>query len=61
VAVAGGLDRVLRMADLVKANRAWGLDLWGLVSDGTWSGEGQNLPAPVLGSDDELPGICTVT
>jgi len=57
VAVAGGLDRVLRMADLVKANRAWGLDLVGLVSDGTWSGEGQNLPAPVLGSDDELPGI----
>jgi exopolysaccharide biosynthesis polyprenyl glycosylphosphotransferase len=57
VAVAGSLDRVLRMADLVKANRAWGLDLVGLVSDGSWTGEGQNLPAPVLGLDDELPEI----
>jgi exopolysaccharide biosynthesis polyprenyl glycosylphosphotransferase len=57
VVVVGSLDRVLRMAGLVAANHEWGLDLVGLISDGTWTGEGEALPAPFFGPDDELPGI----
>ena len=55
VLVAGGHDEVLAAAAQVDAHRGWGLEIVGLVSDGTWTTNGGSYP--VLGGYESIPSI----
>jgi exopolysaccharide biosynthesis polyprenyl glycosylphosphotransferase len=57
VVIAGSLAEVRRVAELVAGHREWGLRVGGFVTDGTWAVDAPGLPAPVLGSEDDLPAI----
>lgn len=55
VLVAGGHDEVLAAAAQVDAHRDWGLEIVGLVSDGTWTTNGGSYA--VLGGYESIPSI----
>jgi exopolysaccharide biosynthesis polyprenyl glycosylphosphotransferase len=56
VLVAGGQKEVLRAAASVDAHRDWGLEVIGVVSDGTWSAN-DATPYPFLGGYDDIPRL----
>ncbi len=56
VLVAGGQREVLRAAANVNAHRDWGLEVVGVVSDGTW-GAKDAAPYPFLGVYDDIPRL----
>ena len=56
VLVAGNRDDVLRTALKVAAHRDWGLEVVGLLSDGTWTDAGPS-PHRVLGSLEDAPAL----
>lgn len=58
VLVAGGLDEVQRAAAKVEAHRDWGLELVGVVSDGTW-GPGELSGYRHLGTYSDIPALTT--
>ncbi len=56
VLVAGGLDEVTRTAATVDVHRDWGLEVVGLVSDGSW----RDAPAshhPVVGTFEDISAL----
>ena len=55
VLIAGGHDEVLAAVAQVVAHRGWGLEIVGLVSDGTWTTNGGSYP--VLGGYESIPSI----
>jgi exopolysaccharide biosynthesis polyprenyl glycosylphosphotransferase len=58
VLVAGGRDEVLKAAADVEAHRDWGLEIVGVVSDGTWSAA-ESGPYRFLGSYDRIQALAT--
>jgi exopolysaccharide biosynthesis polyprenyl glycosylphosphotransferase len=56
VLVAGGLDEVRDAAASVEAHRDWGLELVGVVSDGTWDHE-SSAPYRYLGDYQDIPRL----
>jgi exopolysaccharide biosynthesis polyprenyl glycosylphosphotransferase len=56
VLVAGGRDEALEAAARVDAHRDWGLEIVGIVSDGTWSAEAAG-PHSWLGTYDDIPRL----
>lgn len=56
VLIAGGRAEVLRAAASVHAHRDWGLEIVGLVSDGTWTMH-ERHGYPVLGTYDDIPRL----
>ena len=55
VLIAGGHGEVLAAAAQVDAHRGWGLEIVGLVSDGTWTTHGGSYA--VLGGYESIPAI----
>lgn len=56
VLVAGGREEAIRAAANVDAHRDWGLEVVGLISDGTWDDAGRS-PHPLLGTYDDIPRV----
>ena len=56
VLVAGGLNEATQTAAAVDAHRDWGLEVVGLVSDGTWR-EADRSPHPVMGTFEDIPNL----
>jgi exopolysaccharide biosynthesis polyprenyl glycosylphosphotransferase len=56
VLVAGGYREVLRAAASVDAHRDWGLEVIGVIGDGTWTADA-TLPYPFLGVYDDIPRL----
>jgi exopolysaccharide biosynthesis polyprenyl glycosylphosphotransferase len=56
VLVAGGAEEVQRTAATVDAHRDWGIEVVGLVSDGTWTQADVRSPL-VLGTFADLPRL----
>jgi exopolysaccharide biosynthesis polyprenyl glycosylphosphotransferase len=56
VLIAGGREEVLEAAARVEAHRDWGLDIVGLVTDGSWRDPG-DLPYPVRGPYHFIPRL----
>jgi exopolysaccharide biosynthesis polyprenyl glycosylphosphotransferase len=60
VLVAGGRAEVLKAAASVDAHRDWGLELVGVVGDGTWSAADAE-PYRYLGDYDRIPALASDT
>jgi exopolysaccharide biosynthesis polyprenyl glycosylphosphotransferase len=56
VLVAGNRDEALRTAAKVAVHRDWGLEVVGILSDGTWTDAG-NSPHRVIGSLEDAPAL----
>src|SRR5262249_36588679 len=56
VLVAGGQKEVMRAAASVDAHRDWGLEVVGVVSDGTWTAEAAS-PYAFLGRYEDIPRL----
>jgi exopolysaccharide biosynthesis polyprenyl glycosylphosphotransferase len=54
--IAGSRDEVMRTAHTVNAHRDWGLQVAGLVTDGTWGAFGDE-PWPVVGAFHDVPAL----
>jgi len=56
VLVAGGRAEVMRAAASVDAHRDWGLEVIGVIGDGTWNAEA-GLPYRFLGRYEDIPRL----
>jgi exopolysaccharide biosynthesis polyprenyl glycosylphosphotransferase len=56
VLVAGGRAEVMRAAASVDAHRDWGLEVIGVIGDGTWTADA-NLPYALLGRYEDIPRL----
>src|SRR6266542_4568296 len=56
VLVAGGRKEVLRAAASVDAHRDWGLEVIGVIGDGTWTADAA-LPYAFLGVYEDIPKL----
>lgn len=54
--IAGGRAQVLDTAAKVEAHRDWGMEIVGLVSDGTWT-DTHASPYPLLGTFEDIPRL----